>query len=52
MQMNKLAINWIFFKVLKKRKIYDKEAVGELDENIFLLDNYSDISLSIEYSET
>jgi len=39
-------------KYLKKRRLYDKEAIGELDENIFLFENYTDISLSIEYSET
>jgi hypothetical protein len=38
--------------VLKKRNTHDKEAVGELDEDTFLFDTCTDISLSIEYSET
>lgn len=37
---------------MKKKKIFDKEAIGELDDDIFVLDKYTDISLSIEYSET
>lgn len=37
---------------LKKRRIHDKETVGELEEDTFLFDTYTDISLSIEYSET
>jgi len=37
---------------LKKKKIYDKEAIGELDtQDIFLFDDYEDISLSIEYAD-
>ncbi|RNA41492.1 polycomb complex BMI-1, partial [Brachionus plicatilis] len=39
-------------KFLKKKKIFDKEAVGELDDDIFVIDKYTDISLSIEYSDT
>jgi hypothetical protein len=39
-------------KYLKKRKIFDKESIGEMDENFFLSDISTDISLSIEYSET
>lgn len=42
----------IFKKVLKKRKIHDKETVGELEEDMFLYEICTDISLSIEYSET
>lgn len=38
---------------MKKRKIFDKETIGELDdEDLFVIDKYTDISLSIEYSET
>ncbi len=37
--------------VLKKRKILDNETLGKLDENVFVFEKPSDISLSIEYSE-
>jgi hypothetical protein len=39
-------------KVLKKRKICDKEALGQLEEDKFAIDASTDFSLSIEYSET
>ena len=32
--------------------IKDKEALGLLEEDLFNVDEHSDISLSIEYSET
>ncbi len=39
--------------VLKKRRIWDKEAVGEQeDEFSFIQGKHDDISLSIEYNET
>jgi hypothetical protein len=32
--------------------MYDKEAIGELDiQDIFLFEEYEDISLSIEYAD-
>ena len=43
---------FFYFEDLKKKKIFDKESIGEVDENIFILENNTDISLSIEYSET
>ncbi|CAF0917442.1 unnamed protein product [Brachionus calyciflorus] len=39
-------------KFLKKKKLMDKETIGELEDDIFLLNEYTDISLSIEYSDT
>jgi len=39
--------------VLKKRRIWDKEAVGEQeDEFSFTQEKQDEISLSIEYSQT
>ncbi len=37
---------------MRKRKICDKEALGQLEEDTFTFDIYSDFSLSMEYSET
>lgn len=43
-----------FYPDLKKRHMYDKEAVGELNEAeaVLAADYQTDISLSIEYSDT
>lgn len=32
--------------------MFDKEAIGELDEAVFSSDYQTDISLSVEYSDT
>lgn len=40
------------YKVLRKRKILDNETLGKLEnEDVFVFETPSDISLSIEYSE-